>query len=62
MTNFDLVEKFTYDVQSVWHHVPQIGGTGALGASIASMAKLTNPVLCVDPSREMLEVVDWTKD
>ena len=42
--------------------IPQIGGTGALGASIASMAKLTNPVLCVDPSREMLEVLDKTKD
>ena len=42
--------------------LPQKGGTGALGASIASMAKLTNPVLCVDPSREMLEVVDKTKD
>jgi len=40
------------------HHllVDLAGGTGALGASIASMAKLTNPVLCVDPSREMLEV------
>ena len=34
------------------------GGTGALGAALASMAKLTTPVLCVDPSKEMLEVVE----
>ena len=41
-------------IHSIW---PQLqGGTGALGAALASMAKLTNPVLCVDPSKEMLEV------
>jgi len=34
------------------------GGTGALGAALASMAKLAKPVLCVDPSKEMLEVAD----
>ena len=29
-----------------------------MGAALASMAKLTTQVLCVDPSKEMLEVVE----
>ena len=33
-----------------------------MGAALAWMAKLTTPVLCVDPSKEMLEVVEKMGD
>merc|ERR1711971_294816 len=46
------------DLQPHHHLVDLAGGTGALGAALALMAKLTTPVLCVDPSKEMLEVAE----
>jgi len=53
-----LLCKKYLDLQPHHHLVDLAGGTGALGAALASMAKLTTPVLCVDPSKEMLEVAE----
>jgi len=53
-----LLCKKYLDLQPHHHLVDLAGGTGALGAALASMAKLTTPVLCIDPSKEMLEVAE----